>query len=59
MSILRRLKMPRLKATVKDQRVSCPECGYGYQIAIDNQRAYCTGQRTEASVPHKKHVRMK
>ena len=59
MSILRRLKMPRLKATVKGDWVRCPECGYTYEIALDNQRAYCTGERTPATVPHKKHVRMR
>ena len=51
--------MARPKATVKGQVVVCPECMMTYEIAIDKQEAWCTGQRTATSIAHKKHMRMR
>ena len=51
--------MARPKAHVKDDVVKCSECGYTYQIAIDNQRAWCTGKRDKNTIAHNKAVRMK
>jgi hypothetical protein len=50
--------MARPKTNMKGDVVSCKECSRTYEIALDKQKAYCTGKRTEASVAHAKHVRM-
>ena len=50
--------MARPKTNMKDDEVTCPECGYGYRIALDKQEAYCRGKRTSDSIPHKKLMRM-